>query len=70
VRITFWQLLSKAFMVAAIAAFAAVGFSVAILIGRSSDLHPIGRRFYLLMAAPALNFIGLLFARVAPSSRP
>lgn len=42
----------------------AAGLSVAILMGRSSDLHPISWGLYLLMAAPVLNFIGLLFARV------
>lgn len=42
----------------------AVGFSVAILIGRSTHERPIGWGLSLLMAAPALNFIGLLLARV------
>lgn len=40
----------------------AAGFSVAILIGRGEER--IGWGLYLLMAAPVLNFIGLLFARV------
>ena len=41
----------------------AASFSVAILVGRSSDEHRIGWGLYLLMTAPVLNFIGLLFAR-------
>lgn len=49
---------------------AAVAFPVAILSGRSAGEQPIGWGFYLLMVAPVLNFIGLLFARVAPASRP
>ena len=42
----------------------AASFSVAILFGRSSDEHRIGWGLYLLMTAPVLNFIGLLFARI------
>jgi hypothetical protein len=42
----------------------AVGFSVAILFGRSPGEQPIGWGLYLLMAAPVLNFIGLLLARL------
>ena len=42
----------------------AVGFCVAILIGRSEHEGRLGWGLYLLMAAPVLNFIGLLFARV------
>lgn len=42
----------------------AASFSVALLFGRSSDEHRIGWGLYILMTAPVLNFIGLLFARV------
>ncbi len=42
----------------------AVGFCVAILIGRSENEGRIGWGLCLLMAAPVLNFIGLVFARV------
>ena len=42
----------------------AASFSVAILFGRSSDEHRIGWGLYLLMTAPVLNFIGILFARI------
>ena len=42
----------------------AASFSVAILYERSSDEHWIGWGLCLLMAAPVLNFIGLLFARI------
>lgn len=42
----------------------AVGFCVAILVGRLENEVRIGWGLYLLMAAPVLNFIGVLFARV------
>lgn len=42
----------------------AAGFAGAVLIGRSSDERSIGWGLCLLMAAPVLNFIGLLIARV------
>ncbi|MEO5917195.1 MAG: hypothetical protein ABIS50_23395 [Luteolibacter sp.] len=42
----------------------AAGFAVAIFIGKSEGEQRIGWGLYLLMAAPFLNFIGLLLARV------
>lgn len=45
----------------------AVGFSVAILIGRSTNDQSLGWGMVLLMAAPVLNCIGLLLARTGAS---
>jgi hypothetical protein len=46
---------------------AAVGFTIAILLGKADHDQPIGWGMILLMAAPVLNFIGLLLARTGAS---
>ena len=46
---------------------AAVGFTGAILFGRTAHDPPIGWGLILLMVAPVLNFIGLLLARAGAS---